>query len=177
MRFSSCLIGDLCQERCKLSNEILFLFQLGVGAVYDHTEFRRAASKKELCSTTKYRPNIVNSTKTKGFKDFCLKSKSNNLFICPKDTENKDWDTPATRTFGQKKIVKFNNEIAKHKCCKVKKKMRYKIKGSRFDKHKRSKRRKTKSKRSTQKSRNKNRYKKGKEKLRSEIDHRSGRFS
>ena len=45
----------------------IFFFQLGVGAVYDHTEFRHASSKKELCSTTKYTPNIENSTKTEGF--------------------------------------------------------------------------------------------------------------
>ena len=69
MRFSSCLIGDLCQGRYENQKNkyIFFFFQLGVGAVYDHTEFRHASSKKELCSTTKYTPNIENSTKTEGF--------------------------------------------------------------------------------------------------------------
>ena len=154
---------------------MLFIFQLGVGALYDHTEFRHASSKKELCSTTKYTPNIENSTKTEGFKEFCLKSKSNNLFVCPKEIEKDLRNTPATRTFQRKKIVKFNHEISKHKCCKIKKTKKYKTKGLRFEKNKRSKRKKNKKKKKKQK--NKKRYNTSREKFWSEIDHRSARFS
>ena len=140
--------------------------QFGSGGEYDSFDFRHIASKKELCTATKYASMLENGTKTDAFADYCMKSKANNIFVCPKEkieNEIMKKETPATKAFKSKTIIKFNDEISKHNCCSIKQKKKYTSRGLRLAKARRSKKSKSskkKKKPSKKKGKKRKRYKK-----------------
>ena len=103
---------------------------------------------------------LDNGTKTEGFADYCMKSKANNIFVCPKEIQKDIKDSTVTKAFKRKNIIKFNDEISKHRCCSIKKKKTYTSKGLRLVKTRKSKKKKSsKKKPSKKKSRKKKKYK------------------
>lgn len=74
MKFSDCIVGDLCQESLS-------------GTSYDITAYRNAATKEELCQVELV-DHYKDSNKTKSeiadFRKLCMKQKSNNIFPCPR---------------------------------------------------------------------------------------------
>ena len=79
---------------------------------YDTESYREATTKKEVCKIKRL-PLRADATETKNFKAHCRKAHSNNIFLCPeKEIKGK-----------RRKLIRFlNKAMAKHDCCKNKKK-------------------------------------------------------
>ena len=77
--------------------------------------FREATSKKELCQETRRVPLVAEDKELEDFENRCLKSQSNNIFICPKKIRQRK----------RNKLIEFvNRKMSTHKCCRAKKKSR-----------------------------------------------------
>ena len=109
---------------------------------YDTKQFREAATKKELCDVKKNSRN-ENLTLAKNFKEYCRKSVSNGIYICPKEN---------LKSIANERIQQLNRDFSKHKCCRVKRKRRGK---SRSIRRRKKKKKKGKKRRSRKKKRSK----------------------
>jgi len=94
LRFSFCQIGDFCQFPIKWE--------------YDTIAYRMAASKKELCTKTKKVPLSEEFEQHPKFKDYCMGSKSSNIFTCPKKILGNAKD---------KLLMFINRKFSEHRCC------------------------------------------------------------
>ena len=118
----SCIVGDMCHVKVGkllLLKDILTNFTQEYRKIYDATQFRNAATKEEFCKI-QIRPNYKNTNFTADFESNCLKSRSNNIFLCPKKKLKLTTD---------KKVIKLNKKLRQHKCCKKSKKKKKKKSG------------------------------------------------
>ena len=77
--------------------------------------FREATSKKELCQETRRVPLVAEDKPLEDFENRCLKSQSNNIFICPKKIRKRK----------RNKLIEYvSKKMSTHKCCRAKKKSR-----------------------------------------------------
>ena len=101
---------------------------------YDTKQFREAATKKELCEVKKNSRN-ENLTLATNFKEYCKKSVSNGIYICPKEN---------LKLIANERIQRLNKDFSKHKCCRKRRAKSRSLRRRRKGKKKKGKKRRSK---------------------------------
>ena len=86
LRFSFCLVGDLCQ----VSSGQLWWQIINCGSSqwphhweYDVKSYRDATTKEAVCKKTRRVPLVSNSEEIEDFEDRCMRARSSSVFLCP----------------------------------------------------------------------------------------------